>query len=77
MNFSGGGARCHGKIRSETQLGTAGDKWKDSAEATVLMPDSGCRSAHGDKDNHHYTTSLLVPPLFSFFFVLPPTPPGL
>lgn len=70
MNSSRG-ARCSRKIKSETRLGTAGDKWKDSEEAAVLMPCSGCRSAHGDKDSHHYTTSLLL----SFpFFIPPPTP---
>lgn len=55
-------ARCFRKIKSQTRLGTAGDKWTDSEEAAVLMPCSGGRSALGDKDSHHCTTSLLLPP---------------
>lgn len=74
MNF-GWEARCCRKIEGETQLGTAGDKWKDSEEAAVLMPCSGCRSAHGDKDSHHYTTSLLFSFLFFGFFCFIPSHP--
>lgn len=73
MNLSRG-ARCYGEIKGETQLGTAGDKWKDSEEAAALMPCSGCSSAHGDKGGRHYTTAVRFSfPLLLFFVWSPHT----
>lgn len=66
------GARCYRKIKRETQVGAAGDKWTDSEEAALFVRCCGCRSTHGDKGSHHYTTCCFFLSFSSSYFVSSP-----